>query len=148
MKRCTTCKTEKPLSEFYADKRRADGRKSECKACHCKTTVRSRDPERKRETNRRWMKGYQQRPEVIERERIRSKERQDDPRVKARLPLNAAVRSGAIVWPDRCSRCGAIGPVNGHHHDCLNPLDVEWICSRCHGIEHRKHTKRVEASHA
>lgn len=33
MKRCTKCKKLKPEGEFYADKRRKDGRMSQCKPC-------------------------------------------------------------------------------------------------------------------
>lgn len=33
-KRCTVCGLEKPLSEFYKDKRMTSGRTSECKECH------------------------------------------------------------------------------------------------------------------
>ncbi len=32
---CTCCKTEKPLSEFYKDSRRKDGKQTSCKSC-CK----------------------------------------------------------------------------------------------------------------
>lgn len=35
-------------------------------------------------------------------------------------------------------RCGTDKNVHGHHHDYSKPLDVEWLCSTCHGIEHRK----------
>lgn len=34
MKTCTQCQERKPLSEFYADKKMRDGRKSWCKKCH------------------------------------------------------------------------------------------------------------------
>jgi len=33
-KLCKGCNTEKPLDEFYKDKRRKDGRYSKCKQCH------------------------------------------------------------------------------------------------------------------
>lgn len=33
LKRCSKCKTEKPLGEFRRDARRADGRRADCKAC-------------------------------------------------------------------------------------------------------------------
>lgn len=36
MKRCSKCKEEKRDSEFYTDKRHADGLKSECKTCNKK----------------------------------------------------------------------------------------------------------------
>ena len=32
-KKCTQCKKEKPLSDFYKETRRIDGRKVECKDC-------------------------------------------------------------------------------------------------------------------
>ena len=143
---CVTCKEWLPREDFYADRRQTSGIKSECRRCHTATTIATRDPEKKRETNRRFMRGYQQRPEVADRERARSKERRTDPKVVARLALNAAVRSGAISRPSSCGRCGAVGPVQGHHHDYSKPFDVEWICSRCHGIEHRgpreRHARR------
>lgn len=31
---CTGCKTEKPLSDYYNDKRASDGKQSRCKVCH------------------------------------------------------------------------------------------------------------------
>ena len=33
MKKCSKCKTEKPLDDFYPDKRYSDGRQSYCKGC-------------------------------------------------------------------------------------------------------------------
>ena len=34
MKTCTTCKIEKPESEFYKDSQKSDGIYSNCKKCH------------------------------------------------------------------------------------------------------------------
>ena len=61
----------------------------------------------------------------------------------ARRRLNLAVQSGALVRPETCERCGvAPGPasdgragIQGHHHDYSKPLDVEWICAKCHRAE-------------
>ena len=39
-KKCSTCKAEKPHSEFYKDKRASDGLHSGCKMCHGKVTKR------------------------------------------------------------------------------------------------------------
>jgi len=38
MKHCTGCKELKPLSDYYGDKRRSDGKRSKCKSCHIKRT--------------------------------------------------------------------------------------------------------------
>lgn len=40
--------------------------------------------------------------------------------------------------PDRCSQCATVGPVQAHHDDYSKPLKVRWLCTACHGIEHRK----------
>lgn len=53
-------------------------------------------------------------------------------KIKARSALDYAVRSGRVVRPDRCEACGGVGPVEGHHPDYALPLDVVWLCRRCH----------------
>lgn len=39
--------------------------------------------------------------------------------------------------PDNCSKCGAIGPVDGHHEDYSKPLEVLWLCRPCHANIHQ-----------
>lgn len=42
MKRCTVCKHDKPLSEFYANRRSADGKGYRCKTCDDAARTKSR----------------------------------------------------------------------------------------------------------
>lgn len=42
MKTCTTCKTSKPLEDFYRDKNNPDGREYSCKICRQKAQKQSR----------------------------------------------------------------------------------------------------------
>ena len=62
-------------------------------------------------------------------------------RAKADYPLKArarelvrkAVRSGRLQRSQTCEQCGGKGRIEGHHwagYDC--PLDVKWLCPRCH----------------
>jgi hypothetical protein len=53
MKRCCTCKVEKPESEFHSDVSREDGLRPNCKACHCarQTERRQTDPKHKEKLN-------------------------------------------------------------------------------------------------
>lgn len=55
---------------------------------------------------------------------------------RARQQLRHAVRSGVIVKPTTCPRCGAehvlAREMHAHHPDHDKPLDVEWMCRRCH----------------
>jgi ribosomal protein S27AE len=80
--------------------------------------------------------------EVLSRKRKRQVElRRLDPEVHkkhlAHLRVADALRSGRLVRPDFCSRCGAVGSVQGHHADYDRPMDVEWVCLDCHIEEHR-----------
>jgi hypothetical protein len=54
---------------------------------------------------------------------------------KARVAVKTALRSGRLVRPDACERCGH-GLPHAHHHDYAEPLDVEWLCPECHAWEH------------
>ena len=62
------------------------------------------------------------------------------PAVLARQTLAQAVRSGKVVKPTVCSECLTETPprrLHGHHEDYSRPLDVKWLCSLCHGKQHR-----------
>lgn len=61
----------------------------------------------------------------------------------ARIKVREAVKYGRLVRPLECNRCKKIPPrardgrscIHGHHHDYGKPLDVEWICAKCHRDE-------------
>ena len=54
----------------------------------------------------------------------------------ARKKFSTAIQSGEIIRPDECSNCGAVGNIHGHHTDYSKPLEVEWLCAKCHGKVH------------
>lgn len=43
-----------------------------------------------------------------------------------------AIKIGVLKKPDKCSKCGVIGYVEGHHSDYTKPLNVDWLCCLCH----------------
>jgi hypothetical protein len=137
MKACSTCKQTLSVGEFYADHRRKDGLKSQCKACHCRSTIESRDPERHRATNREHMRRARKANPEKFRARERARHRRQGRETRARAALNNAVKRGAIVRPSCCEGCGRGGRIEGHHVDYDKPLDVRWLCTECHGKEHR-----------
>lgn len=57
-------------------------------------------------------------------------------KARAHRLLHEAVRKGELVRKP-CQECGA-EKTHGHHHDYAKPLDVIWLCAKCHGKQHRK----------
>lgn len=137
--RCTRCGLWFPRDSFYTDTRQTAGIKSECRPCHIRTSIASRDPERVRHASRAWQRtsGYAQRPTTKERERERSRLRRKTVEHWARMALDAAIRIGIVIRPNVCPRCGVRADVQGHHTDYLRPINVEWLCTQCHADEHR-----------
>ena len=135
---CISCSQCLPSEAFYSDARNTNGLKSECKRCHCKTAIATRDPEKARLAARESMRRSRMKdPEKFRaRDREASRFRPRDERVRARQALNEAVRIGAVVRPRDCSRCGTICRVQAHHHDYSLPLAVVWLCAVCHAVEH------------
>lgn len=61
-------------------------------------------------------------------------------KLEARNILRNAIRDGNIKKPDICTRCKNKFPKNkiqGHHSDYSKPLEVIWLCQKCHNEIHK-----------
>lgn len=67
----------------------------------------------------------------------------DKHKVACRRKTRAAIKSGALV-PEPCDHCGA-DKVEAHHEDYTLPLDVTWLCRRCHNLHHAR--ERIAAAY-
>lgn len=141
MKRCSKCHELKLETEFYKDKRTKDWLKCQCKKCHCKTTIATRDEDKHRRSNKEYMRRQRKNESDKVRAYWRTRKETDHQKLKARSLLNSAIRSGKIQRLSCCEKCGEVGPVYGHHNDYAKPLVVEWLCADCHGKRHRKPTQ-------
>lgn len=54
----------------------------------------------------------------------------------ARSMVGHAIKNGRIVPPAECSECNAVGKVHAHHTDYMDPLNVTWLCHKCHTLRH------------
>lgn len=94
-----------------------------------------RNLEKTREKHRRYFHSLPQ-----EQRLAYERARRETPKGKARAVLHVAVRRGRIQKPDYCEDCGQRFEkrrIHGHHEDYDKPLEVEWLCSLCHGTRHR-----------
>jgi hypothetical protein len=141
---CKACNSEKSDSEFYASER------SRCKEC-VRSRVRAnrslnkdyyraydrkryREFEHRKEAAKRSAsteRGKQQRAELN-----RKRKATEPEKFMARNAVNNALRAGKIDKPETCFMCERPGKLQAHHHDYTHPLDVVWLCSKCHGKLH------------
>lgn len=126
-KTCTKCHITKPLKEFVKCLRSSSGFVSYCRDCG----------QRAKEEYR------QSHPEPIEKKqegRRRDRDRRrGTPHLKANILLRAAVRYGRVAKPSTCSSCQAETPtrqLHAHHTDYSKPLEVTWLCQKCHALTH------------
>ena len=55
-------------------------------------------------------------------------------RVRAREIVSTAIRRGKIVRGEFCEICGRTIKVQAHHEDYSKPLEIVWLCSKCHRL--------------
>ena len=66
--------------------------------------------------------------------------RENNPyKVEARKMYNIALLRGDLVKPSKCSVCGKKATIQGHHPDYAKPLEVIWVCPKCHTKIHFPH---------
>lgn len=119
---CTKCHQSKPMDSFYRNGNRYGKQeyKSQCSNC-IKLGL-------KRYGNSRYIKYKMNNP------------------IKdvASQAVRSLVATGKIIKPDQCSICLSIvgsKSIQGHHEDYSKPLEVIWVCVKCHSNIHR--TKKL-----
>jgi RNase P subunit RPR2 len=60
-------------------------------------------------------------------------------KVKAHSLVNNKVAYGEVIKPTICEHCSAESyKLQAHHTDYSKPLEVIWLCTKCHGKQHRR----------
>ena len=143
MKYCTGCHHTRFDIDFHVDRHSKSGLASRCKQCvSAKTAAWAKaNRTRKNKTDREW----------------KARNRQKD---RARGAVRRALAKGLLVRPPACECCGTMpthdyeckawrrgksrGPcacsarraLEAHHVDYAKPLEVKFLCKRCHAAHH------------
>jgi len=141
-KTCKTCGIEKDISEFSKGLRGLYGVRAHCKIC-CNLYKKQWGEENRDRVicySRNWYQSNTDKAlEAVKnwrdsnpgvRDEINKRYADRNPeKIKSHRIVHQAVRDGLLV-KSRCP-CGSIN-VQGHHEDYSKPLEVVWLCPRCH----------------
>lgn len=156
MKTCKKCNTLKPLTEYYKHSQMADGHLNVCKDCKKAQQTQTRndnidyyrayDSERDKTPERMEKKKayYQTEAGKQVKAKANKKYKHNFPKAsKARNAVSNAIRDGKLIKPTTCECCGnetSTRLLHGHHCDYDKPLDVMWLCNKCHVEWHMHNT--------
>lgn len=151
LKECRRCGASKPLEQFGKDSGRPDGKFLWCKTCASeysrryvednKDKVNAYQRAYKRGKPRQFTdkvaaanKRYKATPKGKDAVARRNKAYREKNREKIRVQrrANIALDKGLIARRDTCERCPSQHYVHMHHEDYSKPLEVIWLCARCH----------------
>ena len=135
-KKCFKCGEVKPLRAFYRHPMMGDGRLNKCKECTKMDVAEnySKNREYYAEYERERFQRKSRKKACIKYQRER---RQRFPeKEKARRMVSYYIRTGKLK-KQPCEKCESTES-QAHHDDYSKPLDVRWLCRKCHLEEHGK----------
>ncbi len=150
MKVCRECSQAKPIEAFYKHAKMADGHLNKCIECvkgrvanHREANlekVREYDRKRSQLPHRVKAREEYQQTEVgkAAKKRAMDSYRKRYPmKYAAHVITGNAIRDGLLIPASECSVCRSTESIEGHHDDYTKPLDVRWLCAKCHKDWHK-----------
>ena len=139
---CRVCGAGKPSTEFYARQLRKDGLVGECRECtKARVRLRARTDPKVREYDRIRAKTPERKAQS--RQFTVQWRSRNDAAHKAHTAVSNAIRDGRL-HKEACLFCEG-QEVHAHHRDYAKPLEVIWLCPKCH---HRLHANFPETEGA
>lgn len=135
---CRVCGDAKPRLEYYKRHVRMSGDVGECKECTRRRVRRRAMTDPKVQEYDRERSRTPKRREHVARTAKRWKDQNKDG-YKAHYLVSNAIRDGRLK-KSLCLFCSA-EYVHAHHRDYARPLEVIWLCPKCH---HRLHSNFPE----
>lgn len=159
---CTICKIEKSYDCFYKSKKGKNGHAEQCKLCRLAKDREyyKNNPEICLAKHQRWAKRnpksilknqrayyHRNKERILEKLRESRKgngyqhtkayRKRNREKIECHNFVRLAVKFGHLKRPDFCEKCKNNCKPHAHHNDYTKPLDVVWLCRKCHAEEHR-----------
>lgn len=127
------------MSEYVANNTCKDGLNPWCRSCRSESQHKSywQDPEKYRKIAREYSKSN---PEKVSAYFYKKYEK--SPEKYSALSATAYRIETGELKKELCLLCGA-KEVEAHHVNYFEPLNVAWLCRKCHGETHRRLRKSV-----
>jgi hypothetical protein len=139
LRKCRTCGEAKPLDEFYRHPSSASRRQSSCKACQKRRAAEWQQAHkgRHRDSVALWKSTHREQVRRYESAGRARRDKADQALVRTVVrvasTVRRAIKSGVLVPPDYCSSCADTDlKLDAVHEDYSRPLEVTWLCRRCH----------------
>lgn len=144
-KLCGHCGKKLPLDHFWKNRSTKDGLQGFCKECHSLYLHKDKDKEldtlvswryRHEDQNKLQMKRYRDKhPEKMK--ELRAKWESNNPdRVRAMWRMKYLVKTGKVVKPTKCTKCGREARISGYMLNDDDLSEVTWLCGRCGAAAH------------
>jgi hypothetical protein len=52
--------------------------------------------------------------------------------ISAWQKVSRAIKNGKMIRAGKCQICGSERKIEAHHADYTKPLEVQWLCKKCH----------------
>ncbi len=167
-KRCYACEQVLSVECFGKNRAKKDGFSDECRRCrkisdakshqknrnkrlakmrayqneHCEElrikSIEYSRSERGRENNNKATRKYYATHKKAIAKRMKRNQVEQKERYVSRYQASNAIKLGKLSRPTACQDCNKQGRVEGHHPDYTKPLEITWLCKRCHALKHRK----------
>ena len=136
---CKHCNKEKSVKSFSWNNKKMGWRSHTCLDCYNQQQrdKRERYPERYKEARKRYYKKNRQ----IILDKIASYREQNSIKRYAQKIVEYAVKRGDIK-KKTCEICGG-KETEAHHDDYSKPLNIKWVCRKCHRRIHGKYAKKI-----
>lgn len=154
MKVCFKCEERKPLRAFYKHKAMSDGHLNKCIECtkadvkkhRAENLEKVREYDRSRGNEKHRVEARQEyRKTQHGRERLREGQRRWSRRNAEKRRAHNATRKALLsgkITKGECEVCHAEENIEAHHADYSKPLEVQWLCNRCHADLHKEMRER------